>query len=272
MLRTWHARNTPARRRRPSGFRRWMRDEKAGGCCFARRKAKAARRRQLDLVEHADDDGEARSLEAFFERVQSLACPRRLDDEQPRRVEAEMREACRRRRSEFAGKRLWPAPQHPRVSRPRWATPRQGARGSHLGKRIEPAHRETRCKADCRHPIPGRGATKGGRRSFDFVNRIRFEAARQQFVERRTAKPPTPPARRRPGIIGLRRRAPTRRMPLQAQNARAEPRDHRGFHGCGRSPDRRYGPSRSVGSYRGKFRGEIRCGDWDSRGHKEPQD
>lgn len=183
MLRTWHARHTPARRRCADRFRRRMRDEKAGCCRFPSRKAEAARRCQLDFVEHADDDGEARSLEAFFKCVQSLACTRRLDDEQPRRVETEMREACRRRRAEFAGKRLWPAPQHPRASRPRWGTPRRGIGGSHLGKRIEPAHRQTRRKADCRHPIPGRGAAKGGGRSFDFVNRIRFEAPRQQLIE-----------------------------------------------------------------------------------------
>ena len=175
-----------------------------------------------------------------------------------------MREACRRWQAKFAGKRFWPAPQHPRLS-----SSRRDTRYSHPGKRIEPAHRETRRKADCRHPIPGRGTAKGGGRALDFVKRIRFKASRQQFVERRTAKLPDSPPRLRAGSIGQRRRAPARSMPLQAQNARAKPRDHRFFHGCNRLPDRRHGPNRTA--YRGKFRSEIRCDDWNCRGHKKPQ-
>lgn len=175
-----------------------------------------------------------------------------------------MREACRRWHAEFAGKRFWPAPEHPRLS-----SSRRDTRCSHRGKCIEPAYRETRRKADCRHPIPGRGAAKGGGRALDFVKRIRFKVSRQQFVERRTAKLPDSPPRRGAGIIGLRRWIPARSMPLQAQNARAKPCDYRCFHGCNRLPDHRHGPNRTA--YRGTFRSEIRCDDWNCRGHKKPQ-
>ena len=175
-----------------------------------------------------------------------------------------MREACRRWHAEFAGKRFWPAPEHPRLS-----SSRRDTRCSHPGKCIEPAYRETRRKADCRHPIPGRGAAKGGGRALDFVKRIRFKASRQQFVERRTAKLPDSPPRRGARIIGLRRWIPARSMPLQAQNARAKPCDYRCFHGCNRLPDHRHGPNRTA--YRGTFRSEIRCDDWNCRGHKKPQ-
>ncbi len=68
-----------------------MGDDEAGRSGFAGREAQAARRCQLDLVQDADDDGEALgealSLEAFFEGVQGVSGTGRLDDDEARRIE-----------------------------------------------------------------------------------------------------------------------------------------------------------------------------------------
>ena len=70
-----------------------MRDDETGRCHFACGQAQTARRHQIDLVENADDDGEARALETFLDGIQSFGCPRRLDNDQARRIKTEMREA-----------------------------------------------------------------------------------------------------------------------------------------------------------------------------------
>jgi hypothetical protein len=211
-----------------------MRDEETWRCRFSGGKAQAARRRQLDLVEHADHKSEARSLETFFERAQSLAGAPRLDDEQSRRIETQMRKPRRRRSTEFAGKSSWPAPQHPRLG----DGERRGA-GSCRRQSFDPAHRQACRKADCRHPIPRRGTPRRRGDAFNFMNRICFKAPWQQLVERRTAELPAQPARRsqrasilrKRRLLRRRRRPAARGMPLQAQNARAQPRDHCRF--CG---------------------------------------
>jgi hypothetical protein len=59
-----------------------MRDEEARRCRLSGGKAQAARRRQLRLIDNADDDGEALSPEALFDRVQRIARTRRLDDDE----------------------------------------------------------------------------------------------------------------------------------------------------------------------------------------------
>jgi len=82
-----------------------MGDDEARRSRFTSCQAQSARRRQLDLVEHADHDSKARSLETFFERIQNIASARRLDDDEARRIEAQMRKPRRRWSAKFAGKR-----------------------------------------------------------------------------------------------------------------------------------------------------------------------
>jgi hypothetical protein len=225
--------DTPARRRRPGGGRGRMRNEEARRCRFAGGQAQAARRRQLDLLEHADNDGEAMSLEAFFDRVQRFARARRLNDDEARRIKAQVGKARCRWRTEFAGKRPRPTPQHPRCR----------ALGPQRRKRFSPAHREACRKADCRHPICRRSAAARRSGTLHFVNGVCFKPPRQQRVRGGTAKLPAPRLGRSSPVSTLRRRnlgkrrwATTWRMPLEAQDARAQVFDHHRFQRCRKHP------------------------------------
>jgi hypothetical protein len=87
MPRTRITLHAPSRGRRAGRFGGWVRNEEARRCRFPGRKAQAARRCQFCLVENADDGGEALSPEPFFDRIQSFAGSRRLDDDEARRIE-----------------------------------------------------------------------------------------------------------------------------------------------------------------------------------------
>lgn len=156
-----------------------MCDEKTRRRRFPGRKAQAARRRQLRLFDNADDDGEALSPQALFDRIQRVARTRRLDDQEARRIEAEARQTRGRRRSEFARKLPRPAPEHPglhqRRGRIRAWRPREG---------IDPADSKTRRKTDPRHPIRRRSAATDRRLPLDFMEGIRLKPSRQEVVAR----------------------------------------------------------------------------------------
>ncbi len=72
-----------------------MRDEQARRRRFPGRKAQAARRRQLRLFDNADDNSEALSPKALFDRIQRVARTRRLDDQEARRIETKTGKARR---------------------------------------------------------------------------------------------------------------------------------------------------------------------------------
>jgi hypothetical protein len=173
-----------------------MRDEEARRCRFSGGKAQAARRRQLRLIDNADDDGEALSPEALFDRIQRIARTRRLDDDEARWIETEARKPGRRGRAEFPRKLPRPAPQHPRPN----PSPNPGTshrRGSiRLFARregIDPANGEASRKTYSRHPVSRRRTTNGRRHTLDFMKGIRLEPSRQKIIASRTAKLPTQP-------------------------------------------------------------------------------
>jgi len=95
-------------------FGRRMRNDQAWRRHLSGCEAQPSRGHQIEFIENADDDGETCGLETFFDRIQGIARTRRLDDDQARRIEAQMGEARQRRRTEFSGNRFRPAPQHPR--------------------------------------------------------------------------------------------------------------------------------------------------------------
>jgi hypothetical protein len=92
-----------------------VRDEKAWRCHFASRQAQATRGHQVDLIENADDDSEARPFEAFFNRIQSFASVCRFDYEKAPGVETKMSETRKRWRAEFSGECFRPTPECPRL-------------------------------------------------------------------------------------------------------------------------------------------------------------
>ena len=170
-----------------------MRDEEARRCRFPGRKAQAARWRQFRLVEDADDGGKALRPETFFDGIQSFARPRRLDDDEARRIKTQAEKPRRRWRAEFAGKRPRPAPQHPRSSS-RMSNRRLSV--CPLGRRkcIDPADSKAGSKSYPCHPVGRRSPMNGRRFTLDFVKGVRLEPSRQQPIRRRTAKlPPQPP-------------------------------------------------------------------------------
>lgn len=156
-----------------------MRDDQARRRHFPGCEAQAARGHQIEFIEDADDDGETRGLEAFFDCIQGVAWTCRLDDDQARGIETQMGEACQRRRTEFSGNRFRPAPQYPRR-----------VHCSHRSKRINPAHGEAHGEAHPRHPVGCRGAFGHGRRALDFVDCIRFQTSREQDIAGGAAKLP----------------------------------------------------------------------------------
>lgn len=169
-----------------------MRDEKARRCRLSGGKAQAARRRQLRLIDNADDDGEALSPEALFDRIQRIARTRRLDDDEARWIETEARKPGRRGRAEFACKLPRPAPQHPR---PNPGTSHRRGSMSLFARRegIDPANGEASRKTYSCHPVSRRRATNGRRHALDFMKGIRLEPSRQKIIAGRTAKLPTQP-------------------------------------------------------------------------------
>ncbi len=205
-----------------------MRDEKTGRPRLPGGKAEAARRRQVRFLERANDEGKALRPQPFFNRVQSLARPRRLDDDEPRRIEPEAAKPRSRRRAEFPSKRPWPAPQNPRPRILRPACRRQ---------LIDPANGKASGKPDPSHPIGSRRPAKSQGLAFDLVEGVRLQSGRQKRVRRRTSKPPAVllthqwRKSRRRDVFGSRSRhgrcpqSPSRSMPLQAQNTRTQPLD-----------------------------------------------
>jgi hypothetical protein len=150
-----------------------MRDEKAGSSHRTGSKAQTSSRRQLDFVEHTDDEGEALSFEALLDRVQSLCCARRLDDEETRRIKAKAREPGGRGHTDLAGKRPRPAPQPP------WPA---GLRPGRF-ESLEATHSQTRRKADPDGPIGRRIAAGARSDALHFVNGVGLEPPRQQRIE-----------------------------------------------------------------------------------------
>jgi len=192
-------------------FGRRMGDDQAWRRHLTGCEAQAARRHQIEFIEDADDDGETRGLEAFFDCIQGVAGTRRLDDDQARRIEAQMSEARQRQRTKFSGNRFRPAPQHPGL-----------AHCVLCCQRIDPAHGETHGEAYACHPVGRRGTLGHGRRALDFVDRIRFQASRKQGIAGGAAKPPIRRLARCPRIGGGRGRRVTESMTLQALDARAQ--------------------------------------------------
>lgn len=144
-----------------------MRDEKAGRRSLSRSQTEASRRGQIGFVDGANDDRQALRPETFLDRVQSFARPRRLDDNETRWIKPKTKKARRRRRAELARKRLRPAPQNP------WP-PLHAPLRSRQG--VEPADGKPRGKADPGHPVGRRRAIVSGRRTFNLMESVRFEA------------------------------------------------------------------------------------------------
>lgn len=144
-----------------------MRNEKAGRRSLSRSQTEASRRGQIGFVDGANDDRQALRPETFLDRVQSFARPRRLDDNETRWIEPKTKKARRRRRAELPGKRPGPAPQNPWSPLHTPLRPRQC---------VDPADGEARGKADPGHPVGRRGAIVGGRRTFNLMESVRFEA------------------------------------------------------------------------------------------------
>lgn len=255
MGRTRRMLDPPARRRGTRGRGCRMRDDEARRCHFAGGEAQAARRHKIEFIEDADDHGEARALQAFLDRVQSVAGTRRLDDDQACRIKTEMSKACQRGRTEFGSHRFWPAPEHPGLS----CRSRRRQRG-------DPARRETYRETDACHPICRRGSSRDGGGALDLMDRICLESCGQQIVGRAAAQVPALPScrmaayTRGAGRPGRSRWTSKRSVPLQAQNPRAEPCDHRGFPGGAREIARANGAGFSAAG--GRIEGKIlRYGD-----------
>ena len=109
------------------------------------------------------------SFEALLDRVQSLCCARRLDNEETRGIKAKVRESGGRRHTELAGKRPWPAPQSP------WPA---GLRSGRL-ERFEATQSQTRRKADPGGPIGGRSTAGARSDALHLMNGVGFEPPRQ---------------------------------------------------------------------------------------------
>lgn len=63
-----------------------MRHQEARRCHFPGCETQAARRHQIEFIEHANDNGEASAFQAFLDGVERIAGARRLDDDQTCRI------------------------------------------------------------------------------------------------------------------------------------------------------------------------------------------
>jgi hypothetical protein len=93
-----------------------MRHQQARRPPLARSKAQTPPGRQIDLIENAERQRQARSPQALFKRIQCVSGTRRLNDDKPRWIKPETNQTRSRKPAEFTGHRPRPAPHHPRLA------------------------------------------------------------------------------------------------------------------------------------------------------------
>ena len=137
-----------------------------------RSEAQAAGGRQLRLVHHADDEGEALGAQALLHGPQRIGGARRLGEQPRRGLEAERGKAMPVWGAELARERGRPAPQDTGSTRLRSF----GA--------LQAAHREAQGEAECGRPVAGAGArSRCGWLGLQLVQGMRIEASAKTLVE-----------------------------------------------------------------------------------------
>ena len=135
--------DTPARGGGAGGRKARVGDEKARRRMFCRNEAQAARWRQLDFAQDADDERQALRAQALFHRPQGIGGTRRLYEQPLLRPKTEGSKAAAVWRPQFARELGWPAPKNRRGT----------ARGSRQA--LQSSYAEPQRKAERRRPIAG---------------------------------------------------------------------------------------------------------------------
>ena len=137
---------------------------------LCRRQAQAASGRQLRLVHHADDEGEALGAQALLHGPQRIGGARRLGEQPGGRFKPQRGKAMPVWGAELARERGWPAPQDTGSLRSFGA--------------LQAAHREAQGEAECGRPVAGAGArSRCGWLGLQLVQGMRIEASAKTLVE-----------------------------------------------------------------------------------------